>query len=171
MRIKKSLQRQRSFADWPETAEIPSLEFDQITPVAPRGLGGLLRDHFSNGRIYATVGWHQGLVNISYWGRQHLGGAAFFQGSLEGAWTKLLRACAGVGDKRYYLPLTNASLYPFGISGSSRIMEMDFKQEILLLPDAVVQRFGVLRNPKNHPVFIEMLHQEKICRVNKVNRT
>ncbi len=171
MRIKKSLQRQQRFTDWPETAEIPSLKFDQITPVAPQGLGGLLRDHFSNGRIYATVGWHQGLVNISYWGRQHLGGAAFFQGSLEGAWTKLLRACAGVGDKRYYLPLTNASLYPFGISGNSRIMEMDFKQEILLLPDAVVQRFGVVGNPKRHPVFIEMFHQEKICRVNMAHRT
>ncbi len=171
MNIDHRTRRYSRAKDGQEWLANPGLHFDQPTPVAPEGLGGLIRDHFSNGRLFATVGWHQGLVNISYWGRQHLGGSAFFQGSLEGAWTKLLRACAGVGDKRYYLPLTDASLYPFGISGRSRIMEMDFKQEILLLPDAVVQRFRVVHNPKKHPVFIEMFHQENICRVNMANRT
>ena len=149
----------------------PGLQFDQPTPVAPEGLGGLIRDHFSNGRLFATVGWHQGLVNISYWGRQHLGGPAFFQGSLDGAWTKLFRTCAGLGDKRYYLPLSHTKLYPFGLSGNSHLEGMDFKQEILLLPDALVQRFQALRNPKKLPVFIEMFHQEQGCRVNRANRT
>ena len=134
-------------------------------------MGGLLRDHFSNGRLFATVGWHGGLVNISYWGNQHLGAPGFFEVGLESAWLKLFRACVGLGTKRYYLPLTNTKLYPFGLGGQSRAMGVDFTQELLLLPDALVQRFGVLHNPENLPVFIEMFHQEKICRMSRANRT
>ena len=147
------------------------LQFNNITPAAPKGLGGLVRDHFSNGRLFATVAWHGGLVDISYWGNQHLGAPGFFQTGLESAWLKLFRACVGFGKKRYYLPWENSKLYPFGISGQSSAIGVDFKQELLLLPDALVQRFGVLNNPDQLPVFIEMFHQEQICRVNRENRT
>lgn len=146
------------------------LRFDEITPVAPEGLGGLIRDHFSNGRLYATVGWHGGLVSLSYWGNQHSSAAGFFQTGLETAWCKLFRSCVGLGEKRYYLPWKNTQLYPFGMRGQSRVLGMDFTQEMLLLPDALVQRVGVLRNPKKLPVFVEMFHQEKVCRVNQDHR-
>ena len=69
------------------------LRFDEITPVAPQGLGGLVRDHFANGRIFATVGAHGGLLGVSYWGNQHLGAKDFFKGDSESAWVKLFRVC------------------------------------------------------------------------------
>ncbi|MEI8195624.1 MAG: hypothetical protein WCI73_06925, partial [Phycisphaerae bacterium] len=162
-----------STASRPSGVTLPGqgLRFDGITPVAPQGLGGLIRDHFSNGRLHATVGWHGGLVNVSHWGHQHLGAAGFFDVGLESAWLKLFRACVGLGAKRYYLPWQDTKLYPFGMSGQSRVIGVDFQQEMLLLPDALVQRFSVRRNPQKLPVFIEMFHQEKVCRANRENRT
>lgn len=148
-----------------------NLQFSEITPVAPQGMGGLVRDHFSNGRLMATAAWHGGLVNIGYWGNQHLGAADFFQAGLETAWYKLFRVCVGLGEKRYYPPLTGTKLYPFGYGGQSRILGVDFKRELLLLPDALVQRFCVQRNPKKLPVFIGMFHQPGICAAGKANRT
>ena len=155
----------------PAAALNRGLRFSGITPVAPQGLGGLLRDHFSNGRLFATVAWHGGLVGVSYWGKQHLSAPGFFQVGLESGWLKLFRACVGLGAKRYYLPWKDAKLYPFGMGGQSSAIGVDFKQELLLLPDALVQRFGVLRNPRKLPVFIEMFHQETVCRKNQKNRT
>jgi hypothetical protein len=146
------------------------LSFSSATPVAPRGLGGLLRDQFGNGRISAIVGWHGGLVGISYWCQQHLSAGAFFRGGLETAWTKIFRSCLGLGDKRYYLPLADTKLYPFGFGGRSSVIGVDIAQELLLLPDALVQRFEVLRNPNRLPVFIEMFHQEQIAAVTQTNR-
>ncbi len=146
------------------------LRFADATPMAPRGLGNLVRDHFSNGRVFATVGWHGGLVDVSYWGRQHLAAGGFFKGGLESAWTKLFRPCLGLGSKRYYLPLAETRLFPFGHSGRSRVIGVDVAQELLLLPDAVVQRFTVLRNPKKLPVFTEMFHQEGIVAVQQAHR-
>jgi len=35
-----------------------SLEFAGATPVAPHGLGGMTRDLFGNGRLFASVGGH-----------------------------------------------------------------------------------------------------------------
>ena len=160
----------RSNQAQPSAFPSQNLQFSGATPVAPRGLGGLLQDRFSNGRLSATVGWHGGLVNISYFGDQHLDAPGFFQGGLESAWTKLFRACVGLGSRRYYLPFKDTKLYPFGLQTQSRIIGADFKQEILLLPDALVQRFGVLTNPKNLPVFIEMFHQQHICAIKQDNR-
>jgi hypothetical protein len=51
---------------------ISNLHFDEITPSASRGLGGLVRDHFGNGRLFATACPRGGLTDISQWGRQHL---------------------------------------------------------------------------------------------------
>ncbi|HEY3376456.1 MAG TPA: hypothetical protein VGL77_03090, partial [Armatimonadota bacterium] len=73
------------------------LRFETITPSAARGLGGLVRDHFCHGRMYATVGAHGGLLGVSYWGNQHLGGANFFKGDGESAWVKLFRVCVRIG--------------------------------------------------------------------------
>jgi len=155
-----------------QTPSFPSqnLQFDGITPVAPRGLAGLLQDRFANGRLFATVGWHGGLTNISYFGDQCLEAPNFFEGGLSSAWTKLFRACVGLGSKRYYLPLKDTKLYPFGLEGQSRVVGADFKQEMFLLSDALVQRFGVLSNPRKLPVFIEMFHQQHVCAVNRPNR-
>jgi hypothetical protein len=149
----------------------PALRFPDATPIAPTGMGGLLRDQFCNGRLSATVGWHGGLVEIGWWGRQHLSAGWFFRCSLETAWNKVFRACLGLGDQRHYLPLTDTSLYPFGFGGRSSVIGVDLDQELLLLPDALVQRFQVRRNPKRLPVFIEMFHQELIAAVNQGNRT
>lgn len=147
------------------------LHFDGPTPVARHGLGGLLRDSFSNGRIFATVGWHGGLTDISYWGQQHLGGASFFSGGLESAWHKTFRACLGLGSQRHYLPLSDTSLYPFGYTGRSRIKGIAVNQDLLLLPDALVQRFSTRSNPKRLPLFIEMFHMETSAAVNRRGRT
>jgi hypothetical protein len=40
------------------------LNFDQITPVALQGLGGLVAEHFGNGRLFAKVCAHGGLTDI-----------------------------------------------------------------------------------------------------------
>jgi len=146
------------------------LEFSELTPIAPRGLGGLLQDIFANGRICAKVGWHGGLIDVLYWGQQHLRAPEFFSGNLGSGYHKLFCPCVGLGENRYYLPLKNTKLYPFGLGGESRVIGVDFKQELLLLPDALVQRFEVLSNPKKLPVFIEMFHNERFCAVKKENR-
>jgi hypothetical protein len=44
---------------------MPSHNFDAITPVASRALGGLPQDHFSNGRLFATVAAHGGITDLS----------------------------------------------------------------------------------------------------------
>ena len=46
-----------------------SLDFEQITPRALSELGGLHRDHFANGRLFATVGDHGGLLEVNYFGQ------------------------------------------------------------------------------------------------------
>ncbi len=129
-----------------------------------------MRDSFGNGRLFATVGAHGGLVNISYWGEQHLSGSEFFHGALETGWTKLFRACVGIGDRRYYLTLNRTKLYPFGLASRSEVRGIGFEHELLLLPDALVQRFRAVRNPKRLPIFIEMFHQERIVATQKKNR-
>lgn len=150
---------------------VSDLQFDDITPVAPHALGGLVRDHFANGRLYATVAAHGGLINIGYWGKQHLGAPNFFNASSETGWTKLFRVYANIGDKRYYLMLNDTKLYPFGISSHCELEGVEFEFQLLLLPDALVQRFRILRNPKNLSVRIEMLHQESCTATSAENRT
>lgn len=140
------------------------LNFAQITPTAPLGLGGLLRDHFSNGRLTVTVGWHGGLANVAWWGRQHLVARDLFQGGLESEWHKLFRTRVGVNGQPYCLPLTNTKLYPFGYGGPTRLLGVDFQQELLLLPNAIVQRIKVLRNAKALPLYFELLHHQIMCR-------
>lgn len=147
------------------------LRFTGPTPIAPRGLGGLVRDHFANGRTYATVGWHGGLTNLNHSGRQHLGAPHFFSGSLESGWTKLFRPCLGLGAERHYLPLNETKLYPFGYGSHGTVVGVDVAHELLLLPDALVQRFSVEKNPQQLPVFIEMFHQEGVCAVQHERRT
>jgi hypothetical protein len=147
------------------------LRFDEITPVAPQGLGGLVRDHFANGRVFATVGAHGGLLGLSYWGNQHLGAKDFFKGDAESAWVKLFRVCVRIGEKRYYLILNNTRLYPFGYGSSCEIDGVKFSHELLLLPDALVQRARVLRNPRRLPVQFEMVHQEACTAIGIGNRT
>src|ERR1019366_3342177 len=85
----------------------PALQFDGEAPLAAHGLGGLVRDQFGNGRIFAEVGFHGGLLNISYWGNQHLSGKHFFHGAMETGWHKLFRVYVGVGEKRYYPTLND----------------------------------------------------------------
>ncbi|MFZ2653996.1 MAG: hypothetical protein WAX69_03715 [Victivallales bacterium] len=147
------------------------LRFDEITPVAPHGLGGLVRDHFSNGRIFATVGAHGGLLGASYWGNQHLGAKDFFKGDAESAWVKLFRVCVRIGEKRYYLTLNDTRLYPFGYGSHCEIDGVEFSHELLLLPDALVQRARVIRNPRRLPVQFDMVHQEACTAISRANRT
>jgi hypothetical protein len=145
--------------------------FEEITPVAPSGLGGLVRDHFANGRIFATVGAHGGLLGVSCWGDQHLGAKDFFRGDAESAWVKLFRVCVRIGEKRYYLTLNDTRLYPFGYGSCCQIDGVAFSHELLLLPDALVQRARVLRNPRKLPIQFEMVHQEACTAVGIKNRT
>lgn len=149
----------------------PSLDFSAITPRAPQGLGGLVRDHFSNGRTFATVGWHGGLLDVSHWGRQHLGAPRFFRGDNESAWVKLFRVCVRLGEQRYYLTLHDTQLFPFGYASRCEIAGVEFAHELLLLPDALVQRARVLRNPAGLPVQFEMVHQEACTAIGRDNRT
>ena len=87
------------------------LNFDQITPVAPQGLGGLVAEHLGNGRLFAKVCAHGGLTDIGYWGKQHVGAVHFFNGASHSAWVKLFRAYAVIGDSRHYLTLNETRLY------------------------------------------------------------
>ncbi len=150
--------------------ELP-LSFNEITPTAPRGLGGLVRDHFASGRLFATVGAHGGLLGVGYWGRQHLRAKDFFRGDAESAWVKLLRVCVRIGVKRHYLTLNDTRLYPFGYGSRCTIDGVEFSHELLLLPDALVQRARVLHNPRGLPIQFEMVHQESCTAVVQENRT
>jgi hypothetical protein len=149
----------------------PHLKFNGATPVAPRGLGGLIRDHFANGRIFATVGHHGGLLDVSYWGRQHLGAPHFFKGALDTGWNKCLRVYVGIDDKRYYPTFNQTKLYPFGFSSRSTVAGVGIEHEMILLPDALVQRVKVAKNYSGVPVRLGMLHQEAISSTGGNNRT
>ena len=158
----------------PTLKETPSpvhLKFDGATPVAPHGLGGMTRDRFGNGRMFAAVGAHGGLLNISYWGNQHLGGSGFFEADPGTAWIKLFRMHIMIGGKRYYLLLNNTRLYPFGYRSECEIEGVEIEHELLLLPDAVVQRAKVVRNPRKLAVQLEVLHHEACTAIGAANRT
>jgi len=147
------------------------LSFTDKIPVAATGLGGLVRDHFGHGRLFATVSAHGGLTGISYWNRQHLGAAQFFRGDGESPWVKCFRAYAEVAGERQYLTLNDTALLPFGYTSHAKVDEVKFKHQLLLLPDALIQRFEVVDNPAGKPVGIAMLHQESCTAVMKNNRT
>ena len=155
----------------PTTLLEPSLSFDRPIPVAQRGLGGLVRDLFGNGRMYASVGHHGGLINIGYWGDQHLNGQDFFQAGLETAWHKLFRVHINVGEKRYYPTLHDTHLHPFGYQSTDRLAGVDIEHDLLLLPDALVQRVRVEKNSGHLPIRLGMLHQEGNTAKNRPNRT
>lgn len=144
--------------------------FDQVTPLASRGLGGLVRDHFGNGRLFATVSAHGGLTDISYWGRQPAGAVNLFHGAAETPWVKLFRAYAGVGQDRYYLTLSDTRLFPFGYASHAVLGGISFEHQMMLLPDALVHRFQVTANPRKRPVRIEALHQEGCTAITSPNR-
>ena len=130
-----------------------------------------MRDHFGNGRLFATVSAHGGLLDISYWGRQHMGATHFFHGDPQSPWAKLFRVYAGVGDHRYHLTLADTRLYPFGYSSNSEAEGVRLNHDLLLLPDALVHRFQVTSNPQQIPVRIETLHQEEISANGRPNRS
>ncbi len=150
--------------------KVIGLEFPSATPLAPQGLGGLIRDSFSNGRLSATLGAHGGLLEIGYSGGQHLGAFKFFKGDPGTSWTKLFRACVGIGADRHYLPMRDTRLYPFGCTSRAEVAGIAWEQQLLLLPDALVQRFIVQDNPERRPVCIEMFHQEPMVAVPGANR-
>jgi hypothetical protein len=150
---------------------LPQLRFEGITPVAPRNLGGLIRDQFANGRLSAVVGHHGGLLDISYWGDQNQSSSFFFRGALDTAWAKLFRFHVNVGEKRFYPILRESRLYPFGLGSHDKIGGVEIDHDLLLLPDAVVQRIHVTRNPKRAPIRIGMLHQEAITALGGDKRT
>jgi hypothetical protein len=154
-----------------DTFPLPSLKFKGATPVAERGLGGLIRDHFGNGRIFCTVGHHGGLTDISYWGGQHLRGAHFFRGALETGWHKVFRMYVGVGDKNYYPTLHDTRLFPFGLTSHDTHAGVKMDYDLLLLPDALVQRVKFGANNRGQPLRIGMIHQEEINSVGGSNRT
>jgi hypothetical protein len=134
-------------------------------------LGGLVRDHVCHGRLFATVGAHGGLLGVGYWGRQHLGAKDFFRGDAESAWVKLFRVRVRIDGQRFYLTLNNTRLYPFGYTSRCRIGDAVFELDLLLLPDALVQRARVRRNPRRRTVQFEMVHQEACTAVGLANRT
>lgn len=147
----------------------PELRFDGVSPVATRGLGGLVRDQFGNGRTFATVGHNGGLVNLSHWGNQHLGASSFFQAGLETAWYKLFRPYLTIDGKRYYPTLHHTQLHPFGYESHDQQAGVEIRHDLLLLPDALVQRIQVGKSP--FPVCLGMLHMEGVTAVNRANRT
>jgi hypothetical protein len=154
-----------------DTFPLPSLQFDGATPLAKRGLGGLIRDHFGNGRIFCTVGHHGGITALSYMGDQHLGAGSFFQGALETGWHKAFRMYVAVGDKNYYPTLHDTRLYPFGLTSHSAHAGVKMDYDLLLLPDALVQRVQLTGNVRRQPLRIGMIHQEEINAVGGANRT
>jgi hypothetical protein len=155
----------------PHSFPLPALKFDGATPLAKQGLGGLIRDHFGNGRINCTVGHHGGLINIAYWGDQHLGASNFFRGALETGWQKTFRMYVGVGDKNYYPTLHDTRLYPFGLTSHPVNAGVKMDYELLLLPDALIQRVKFGGNARRQPLSIGMIHQEEISAIGQANRT
>ncbi len=147
-----------------------NLKFDGTTPVAPHGLGGMTRDLFGNGRLFASVGAHGGLLKVSYWGNQHLGAPNFFQADPGTAWVKLFRMHLIIDGRRHYLTMTDSKLYPFGFRSRCEVDGVAVEHELLLLPDAIVQRAKVVRNPRKLPVQLEVLHQESCVAVGGAHR-
>jgi hypothetical protein len=150
---------------------VPHLRFNGITPVAPKHLGGLIKDAFVNGRVSVTVGHHGGPLRISYIGEQHSSAYEFFSGGLESGWTKCFRVYVGVGGNRYYPVLNETRLYPFGFGSHTKLAGVGIEYDFLLLPDAIVQRINVGENPKGLPVQLGMLHHEAGTARNGPNRT
>jgi len=133
MKTRSNKNDQSDMSDTTDGNLAPShLCFDEITPVAPHGLGGLMRDHFSHGRLLATVGTHGGLISVHYWGHQHLGAPGFFQADGESSWLKLFRVCVSIGEERYYLMLNDTRLYPFGYTSHCKIGDVEFAHDFLL---------------------------------------
>lgn len=149
----------------------PHLLFDAVTPLATQALGGLPRDHFSNGRLFATLASHGGITELSYWGHQHLGASHFFRGDQGTAWVKLFRLSLKVDGARYYPVLKHTELFPFGLRGRGEVGEITFSYELLLLPDALVQRVKILDNPRQQKIGFEILHQEEITAIARAHRT
>ncbi len=149
----------------------PNLQFNNITPLARKGFGGLVRDHFGNGRLNVTVAHHGGLINIAYAGQQNLGAFRFFHGAVETAWNKLFRLYATVDGRRYYPELNDTRLFPFGFTSQCKLGNVAIEHDLLLLPDALVQRLHVAHNPGQLKIAIGMLHQEAITSVGRGNRT
>ncbi len=148
-----------------------NLKFNGSTPMAPHGLGGMPRDLFGNGRLFATLGAHGGLLRVSYWGNQHLGASGFFLGDPMSAWVKLFRMHLLIDGKRYYLTLNNTKLFPFGYRSQCEIGDVAIEHDLLLLPDAIVQRASIVRNPRKRAIQLEVLHQESCVAINCPNRT
>jgi hypothetical protein len=150
---------------------VPHLQFDGITPVADKNLGGLIWDCFGNGRLSIAVAHHGGLTRVSYIGNQCNPGFDFFGGALGTPWTKCLRVYVSIGDKRYYPVLNETKLYPFGLGSRDTQAGVEFGHDLLLLPDALVQRIHVGTNSAKLPIRIGMLHQESITACNRDGRT
>jgi len=150
---------------------MPTLTFDTTTPVAPKGLGGLMRDHFANGRMTFAIGAHGGILDLGFFGRQKLGANAFYKGNPVSTWTKCFRPCARIDGKTNYLTLNNTRLYPFGYSSECECAGVGFVFHQLLLEDALVYRLQITSNPHNLPVEIEMIHMEPVTAVQQPNRT
>jgi hypothetical protein len=149
----------------------PQLQFDGITPVAPHGLGGLVRDHFGNSRLNAIVAHHGGISEVNYFGTQHRSAPPFFRGAYETAWNKCFRFYAAVDGRRYYPELNDTKLYPFGLSSHCQLESAGIDYDLLLLPDALVQRIHVAKNPRRLKVAVGILHQEAVCAVGGDKRT
>ncbi len=150
---------------------MPTLTFDTTTPLAPKGLGGLMRDHFANGRMTFAIGAHGGILDLGFFGRQKLGSSRFYKGDPVSTWTKCFRPCARIDGKTYYLTLNNTRLYPFGYSSECECAGAGFAFHQLLLEDALVYRLQVTSNPHNLPLEIEMIHMEPVTAVQSPNRT
>ena len=148
-----------------------TLTFDTTTPIAPKGLGGLRRDRFANGRMTFAIGSHGGILELGFFGRQKLGAKAFYKGDPVSTWTKCFRPCVRIDGKTYYLTLNNTRLYPFGYSSECECAGVGFTFHQLLLEDAMVYRLQVTSNPHKLPVEIEMIHMEPITAVQQPNRT
>jgi hypothetical protein len=150
---------------------VPDLQFDGITPVAKENLGGLIWDSFGNGRLSISLAHHGGLTRVSYIGNQCNPGFDFFSGALGTPWTKCFRIYVSIVGKRYYPVLNNTKLYPFGLGSHDAHAGVGFSHDLLLLPDALVQRIHVEKNSRKLPIRIGMLHQESITACNRDGRT
>jgi hypothetical protein len=150
---------------------LPDLHFNGATPIARQGLGGLIRDHFGNGRIFCTVGHHGGITNIAYAGDQHLGAGAFFSGALETGWHKTFRFYVAIDEKNYYPVLNDTKLYPFGLGSHFTVAGVKLGYDLLLLPDTLVQRVKLGAGAGRKSLRIGMIHQEDINAVGGSNRT
>lgn len=148
-----------------------SLDFDQITPQAASELGGLHRDNFAHGRLFATVADHGGLLEINYFGKQRLEASRFFKADPGTGWTKLFRLSLKLDGKRYYPVLSDTSIYPFGLRSHCRTEDVVWSYDLLLLGDALVQRIKIHENPRDLKVGMEIIHQEAITAINRTGRT